>query len=159
MTSASAEYERLWRSDGGRIVAKLVALTGLRFSEGRLDAVVHEGPSRSHPLRLRASYDRDTKRGTLIHELAHRLIAGSIPRTQGSAASERESHELIYAFLFDAWSDLYGEAFAHRQVQVESLRRPVYAEAWQVALSKDRPARAAARRDALTGAPRSAGDR
>lgn len=146
LIAATGEYERVWRSDGERIVAALCGLTGLRFVEPRLEAIVHEGISRSHPLRLRASYDGETKRGTLIHELAHRLVD---QRGSPSDPSSADEHELIDLFLFDAWSDLYGEAFARRQVEVESQRRPMYQEAWKPTLVLDRKGRAAKLRSLL----------
>lgn len=148
LVAAAAEYERLWRSDGERIVETLGRLTGLRFPEQQLEAIVLEGVSRSHPLRLRASYDSETKRGTLVHELAHRLIDRA--RVPGHRSSVQE-HELIDLFLFDAWSDLYGEGFARRQVEVESQRRPIYEEAWKLTLTFDRQGRAARLRSLLHG--------
>lgn len=152
--AAAADYQRLWDAQGARIVGRLAALTGLRFAEGPLDALVFEGVSRSHPLRLRASYDEDTKLGTLIHELAHRLVDGHRARvTSLQPRRDRDEHELIYLFLFDLWADLYGEAFARRQVEAESQRRPMYREAWEATLKMDREARAATLRT-LIEAPR-----
>ena len=148
--SATAEYEGLWAAHGDDIVARLEAHTGLHFAERELHAQIAEGPSRSHPLRLRASYDRETKLGTLIHELAHRLIVDAAP----PAARQLESHEVIYLFLFDVWTDLFGDLFAQRQVEVESQRRPLYAEAWRTAHGMDRTARAARLR-AVVGDPSS----
>jgi hypothetical protein len=136
---AAAAYEGLWVEHGDDIVARLEARTGLHFAERELQAQIVEGPSRSHPLQLRASYDRETKLGTLIHELAHRLIVEAAP----PAARGPESHEVIYLFLFDVWADLFGGSFAQRQVEVESQRRPLYAQAWRTAQGMDRTARAA----------------
>jgi hypothetical protein len=148
IVSATAEYERLWATHGDSIVARLEAHTGLRFAERELHAQIVEGSSRSHPLQLRASYDRETKLGTLIHELAHRLIVDAAP----PAVRRLESHEVIYLFLFDVWTDLFGGSFAERQVEVESQRRPLYAEAWRTAHQMDRTARAARLR-AVVGGP------
>ena len=139
IVSATAEYEGLWAAHGDEIVARLEAHTGLHFAERELQAQIGERPSRSHPLQLRASYDRETKLGTLIHELAHRLIVDAAPRS----SRRLESHELIYLFLVDVWTDLFGRLFAERQVEVESQRRPLYAEAWRTAHGMDRTARAA----------------
>jgi len=146
--SATAEYERLWAAHGDEIVARLEVNTGLRFAEGELQAEVVEGPSRSHPLQLRASYERETKLGTLVHELAHRLIVDAAP----PAARRLESHEVIYLFLFDVWTDLFGGSFAQRQVEVESQRRQLYADAWRTARAMDRTARAARLRAVVGGA-------
>jgi len=148
IVSATEEYERLWVAHGDEIVARLEAHTGLHFAERELQAQIGEAPSRSHPLQLRASYDRETKLGTLIHELAHRLVVDTAP----PAARRLESHEVIYLFLFDVWTDLFGEVFAQRQVEVESQRRPLYAEAWRTAYRMDRTARAARLR-AVVGGP------
>jgi GrpB-like predicted nucleotidyltransferase (UPF0157 family) len=150
---AMTEYQELWAAHGDAIVERLAAATGLRFPEEHVSALIHEGPSRSHPLTLRASYDRETKLGTLIHELAHRLIVSARRDRPSVPSSSLDAHELIDLFLFDVWSDLYGEAFARRQVEVESQRRPVYAAAWRSALAVDRRMRAARLRDLLASGP------
>lgn len=149
---ATAEYRRLWEAHGAKVVEELAAATGLRFAEPTLDAVVFEGMSQSHPLRLRASYDHETKLATLIHELAHRLVHGHARRSVASDRHDqaRQSHELIDLFLFDVWAELYGEAFAKRQVEVESRRRSLYREAWQATLALDRASRAAKLRGLLS---------
>ena len=156
LTLATGEYRDLWEAEGDRIIEQLAAATGLRFAETVIDAIVFEGMSRSHPLRLRASYDRETKLATLTHELAHRLIQG---HTRPSVApqpadQQRQSHELIDLFLFDVWADLYGEAFAERQVDIESQRRSVYRDAWQVTLELDRASRATKLRSLLSTSTR-----
>ena len=149
IVSATVEYEGLWVAHGDAIVARLEARTGLHFAERGLRAKIREGPSRSHPLQLRASYDPETKLGTLIHELAHRLIVDAAP----PAAQGLESHAVIYLFLFDVWTDLFGVSFAQRQTEIESQRRPLYAEAWRTALGMDRTARAARLREVVGGPP------
>jgi hypothetical protein len=77
LVAAAADYQRLWDAEGRRIVERLAALTGLRFAERVINALVFDGPSHCHPLRLRAGYDGETKLGTLIHELCHRLLRGN----------------------------------------------------------------------------------
>jgi len=152
---AAAEYQRLWEAEGERIVSQLAAATGLRFVERAMDARVFEGVSQSDPLRLRASYDEETKLGTLIHELAHHLIRGRRVRSAVDANEpdrERENHELIDLFLFDVWTDLYGAGFAERQVEIESQRRPMYRAAWVATLTLGRVARAEKLR-AVLGTP------
>ncbi len=156
LVAAAEEYRGLWEADGERIVACLKWISGLRFAEAAIDALVYEGISQSHPLRLRASYPRDVKVGTLIHELCHRLVADNAasfaPGRVGSVPP-LESHTLINLILFDAWADLYGVEFAERQVAVESRRRAFYAEAWEWALGLDRATRAATFRSALRALP------
>jgi hypothetical protein len=141
LAEAAAEYTFLWIEWGVWIATELTRATGLSFPYTRLEATVCEEPSRSHPLRLRASYDRETKLGTLVHELAHRLVGDRAERS-ARTLGELESHELIDLFLFDVWADLFGEKFARQQVEVESQRRPIYAEAWTSALAIDRRTRA-----------------
>jgi len=151
LTLAAAEYQGLWEAQGHRVVQQLAAATGLSFAETVIDATVFEGTSQSHPLRLRASYDRETKLAYLIHELAHRLVQGHarLSVARDGADQQRQSHELIDLFLFDVWADLYGEAFARRQVDIESQRRSLYRDAWQVSLELDRASRAAKLRSLL----------
>jgi hypothetical protein len=152
-SAAVAEYQRIWTRHGPRIVALLETATGLPFAETFVNAVVFEGVSHSHPLALRASNDAETKLGALVHELAHRLIAGNRVRlglAPYSPARERENHELIDLFLYDVWVDLAGEEFARRQVAVESGYQPFYRDAWQAVLALDRPARAAKLAELLT---------
>jgi hypothetical protein len=146
LVAAAAEYRRLWEAEGERIVAAFGAVTGLAFAEAVVDAAVVGGPSQSNPLRLRGSYDAEAKRGTLIHELAHRLIRANRARLglpPYRPDRERENHELIDLFLFDVWSDLYGEPFARRRVEAESRWQPFYREAWEATLALDRVGRAA----------------
>lgn len=156
LATAAVSYRRLWERDGARIVARLERLTGPRFAETEIDATVREAPSASHPLRLRASYDHETKAGTLVHELCHRLLSGNRARLglrPYRRDQELDNHKLINLFLYDAWCDLYGEAFARRQVEVESRRRPLYAKAWAWALELDRARRAAMLRERLGRPP------
>ena len=64
---------------------------------------------------LRASYEDETKRGTLVHELGHRLAA-DVP-------FKGDHHELIFLFVYDVWVDLWGKEFADGQVRIEGLRK------------------------------------
>lgn len=94
----------------------------LRFTESTVNATVFERISHSHPLKLRASYSRSVKLGTLVHELGHRLVYGARnPRVAFATArpSTEELHRTLDLFLFDVWTDLYGSEFAHEQVATE----------------------------------------
>src|SRR5438445_10412876 len=105
------------------MVRQSATTTGLPFAVHAMDAHVFEGTSQSDPFSLRASYDKETKLGTLIHELAHRLVQGHGARSAGSLDRpdrQREHHELIDLFLFDVSADLSGQTFARRQVDVEA---------------------------------------
>ena len=139
--AATDEYTAIWAKEGARIVAAMEKRTGLQFEPGPIEARVYEGVSFSggngRPMMLRASYPEPTKRGTLVHELAHRL-ALPVP-------FKGEHHELIFLFLYDVWVDLWGQAFADEQVRIESLRKGIvdYESIWKktLALTADERAR------------------
>jgi hypothetical protein len=131
---ATEEYREIWRTEGARISAALEAATGLEMETGPIKAIVFEGISNSgykwKPMRMRASYPPDTKRATLVHELAHRLIADL-------SSWNLEEHPIIFLFVYDVWVKLWGQDFADEQVAVESERRGRYdyESAWRDALA------------------------
>ena len=149
-TSAD-EYRRLWESDGERIVAALEATTGLPFPADAIDIIVTAGPPMTsydgRTIRLRADYSPAYKRATLVHELGHRL-ALTLRRTHGL-----DDHRLLYLFLYDVWTDLYGRDFADRMVRIER-RIPGpggYDAAWTWALAMTREERQARLRQIRDG--------
>lgn len=120
---AVREYRRIWDTEGKRIVEAMERATSLRLEAGPIPVVVFEGASssgfRDIPMKLRASYPEPTKRATLVHELAHRLISERIPKTF-------DSHPIIFLFVYDVWVELWGKQFADEQVVIESGRRGLY---------------------------------
>jgi hypothetical protein len=128
------QYEAIWESEGERIVNALEAATGLRLEAGPIRAIVCECVSfsgyRETPMQLRASYPDATKRGTLVHELSHRLISDVAPESI-------DQHQVIFLFVYDVWVELWGKEFADGQVVVESGRRGLYdyESAWREALA------------------------
>lgn len=147
---AAYEYQQIWAKESEKIVSTLEKLSGLRFIESFINAIVLEGISRSHPLSLRASYSIEDKKGALVHELAHRLLVGNGIQHQ-RARSAIQSHEAVNLFLYDAWVELWGEQFAKNQVEVESGRTTVYKEAWQSTISLSNEQRAARLQDLKNG--------
>ena len=140
---AAGEYRRLWQAEGPRIVAAMEAATGLAFPDARVDAIVSEGrPMASfdgRTIRLRASYSPAYKKATLAHEIGHRLTF-AMPRPAGL-----DDHRLLYLFLYDVWTDLYGRDFADRMASIER-RIPGgydYDAAWTWALAMSREERRA----------------
>lgn len=133
-TAAADEYREIWAEDGARIVEVLERLTAMRLESEPILTIVYEGVSfsgyRDIPMRMRASYPYDTKRGTLVHELSHRLISDVV-------AKKYEDHPVIFLFLYDVWVELWGRDFADSQVAVESQRRDLYdyEAAWKTALA------------------------
>jgi hypothetical protein len=141
LAGGAAEYARIWRTDGARIVSALEATSQLDFPANAIDAIVSEGrPMMSfdgRTMRLRATYSADYKKATLVHELGHRLAFMLKPR------SGLDDHRILYLFLYDAWSDLYGREFADRMVAIER-RIPGgydYDAAWSWALRQSRAER------------------
>lgn len=84
---AAAEYRSIWAAEGARVIEAMERLTTLRFPQRNIKIQVFEGPSNASllfnragvpvgsrdPMRLRASYSADNKKGTLVHELGHRM--------------------------------------------------------------------------------------
>ena len=144
---ATDEYRALWESEGPRIIAALEATTGLAYPEAPIEMIVHQGPPMTafdgRSIRLRASYSPAYKRATLVHELGHRL-ALELPHS-----AEIDDHRLLYLFLYDVWTDLYGRDFADRMVRIER-RIPGtydYDAAWSWALAMTREQRQARLRE------------
>ena len=133
-SAAVEEYEAIWKEEGDRIVSALEMATGLRMETGPIRAIVCECVSysgyRETPMQLRASYPAATKRGTLVHELSHRLISDVAPEGV-------DQHQVIFLFVYDVWVELWDKEFADAQVLVESGRRGLYdyESAWRDALA------------------------
>ena len=137
VTQAIQEYQQIWENEGPKFVEVIEKTSGLKFVESFINVIVFEGPSRSRPLCLRASYDVETKKATLIHELCHRLFIGNkiTKRQDINDSTELVSHKNINLILYDIWVELFGRKVADHQVQVESVRQPFYKDAWVWTLS------------------------
>lgn len=138
---AAKEYQDIWDSEGEKIIETMERISGLRFVEKFINAIVYEWISFSFPLRLRASYPLDIKKATLIHELGHRLLAGNKITKKGKNFRALEIHKPLYLILYDIWVNLYGEDFAKKNVKIESERHEDYKEAWEWVLSFDKETR------------------
>src|SRR5262245_48609865 len=71
--TAAGEYRQIWAAEGPRVIEAMERVTKLKFPEKTVKVEIYEGPSFSGrggaPMRLRASYPADEKKGTLVHEL------------------------------------------------------------------------------------------
>lgn len=129
--TAARAYRTIWEQDGARIVAALEARTCMRFPETAVAAVVGDEVSDSggpeHAMSLRASYDLDAKRATLVHELAHRHLWQLANRLDGL-----DGHRTLYLILEGVWADVWGEDFAAARVRGEASWHASYdyAAAW-----------------------------
>lgn len=90
-------------------------------------------------MRLRATYPTAVKKAVLVHEMGHR-IAFTLSRSP-----ELDDHRLLFLFLYDVWTDLYGRDFANRMVRIERKARAPYDydAAWTWALGMSRAERQA----------------
>jgi hypothetical protein len=140
---AAGDYRAIWEAEGAAIVAAMEAETGLVFPSAPIEAIVRDGPPMAaydgRTIRLRAGMSANYMRATLTHELGHRL-ALLLPRT-----GKIDDHRLLYLFLYDVWTRLYGPDFADRMVRIER-RIPGaydYDAAWTWALAMTREERRA----------------
>jgi hypothetical protein len=133
---AARDYRSIWQQDGARIVAALEKRTCLRFPEAAVGALIGDDVSHSggpeHPMGLRASYDIDVKRATLVHELGHRHLWQLAQRLD-----DLDGHKTLYLVLDRVWADVWGEAFAAERIRGESAWHASYdyAAAWSWARS------------------------
>lgn len=128
------EYENIWKEDGERIVNAWEKITGLKFDESHINAVIFEGISHSHPLSLRFDRDFERKKSILVHELGHRLLHRKVKGEKD--ADSLALHKLLFLVLYEVFVELYGENFAYSAVEWDkNLPRPQYKEAWEWALS------------------------
>ena len=113
--AATDEYRRIWAAEGSRVIEAMERITTRKFPEKHVDAAIYEGTSFSgrggRPMTLRASYTADVKKGTLVHELAHRMDAQLKNRPQ-----DLDEHRLLFLYLYDFYENLYGREFADGQV-------------------------------------------
>jgi hypothetical protein len=143
LAPAANEYQSIWEEDGARILAAMEQVTGLDYPAAPIEVLVRRGPPMTsydgRTIRMRASYSPLYKKAALIHELGHRL-SFLLPRT-----AELDDHRVLNLFLYDVWTDLYGQAFADRMVSIERRigGRYDYDAAWTWALAMTREERQA----------------
>lgn len=147
---ASGEYAKLWEEESIRIQKTIENISGLRFREKIINALVFNDVSYSVPLQLTANITLERKRGALVHELCHRLVVGNNIEVKSGKSYNSwifATHKHIDLILYDVWVKLYGENFAKREIKYEiSLWTgkgiSPYKTAWDWALSMTKPERA-----------------
>ena len=140
------EYKEIWIRDGQRIVEELEKVSGLKFKENEINAIVFESSlrSRSFPLSLSASIPTNIKSGLLVHELCHRLLSGNRVRIKVKEYKDLslEIHKVLNLILYDAMLNLYGKDKTKELIKWESSSRTgIYKEAWDWVLAYDKKAR------------------
>lgn len=150
---ATYGYQNCWHEHHKKIVAKFHELTGLSFQQKDIHATVIPGTVNNSgmtgaPMLLGAGYHTaDEKLAVISHELAHRLLGGNQIWVDVDAEDALyNEHRRIYLFLFEAWCDLFGKAFADAAVAREFKDAEYYEAAWKWALKKNRKQRADALR-------------
>lgn len=127
-------YRAIWEEDGERIIAALERHTCMPFAEPYVSATVAEAVSNSggpeHAMRLRASYRREVKRSTLVHELGHRHLWQLEERLD-----DVDTHMTLYLVLDRVWTDVWGEEFAEARMRGETEWDEEYEAAWTWAQS------------------------
>src|SRR5882672_4126619 len=102
--AAVNEYRQVWATEGSRIIDAMERITTLRFPDKRIKAEIYEGPSFSGrgktPMRFRSSYPADEKKGTLVHELGHRMNEQLKKRPL-----DLDEHHLLFLYLYDLYVD------------------------------------------------------
>jgi hypothetical protein len=87
-------------------------------------------------MKLRASYQPDEKKGTLVHELGHRMNAQLKVRLD-----DLDEHRLLFLYLYDLYVDLYDKEFADREVAFGKTLKGLYdyeaAWNWAMGMSRD----------------------
>jgi len=135
----ATEYQSLWHGQGPRIVDAFKSITGLPFTEQKIDALVDEtkdGYSHSgHPFKtamLFRQYSRD-KLPTIVHELTHRFISeyGLWEKTHDKFGL-KNSHQLLDLFYYEIIKSLYGEEAVKERITHESEDKSLqYRESWE----------------------------
>ena len=131
---AARMYREIWTEYGQDIIDGLEARTCLPFDEPLVEAIVTEDTSNSggpeHPMTLRASYVREVKQSTLVHEIGHRHLWKLEERLD-----EIDGHMTLFLILDRVWADIWGADFAEHAVVTETGWHQRYAEAWAWARS------------------------
>ena len=138
--AAVDEYRAIWSAEGNRIIDGMEHISKLKFPEKNVKAQIYEGASFSGrggaPMRLRASYKPDEKKGTLVHELGHRMNA-----QLGTRPQDLDEHRLLFLYLYDLYVDLYGKEFADKEVAFGKTLKGLYdyeaAWNWAMAMSRE----------------------
>lgn len=146
---AAYGYAKCWDEQGQKIVNTFQLLTEMQFKQRHITAIIVKGErskagKTGEHMKLSECYRiPENKLVHLSHELAHRLLGGNKVWTSDSSKRWRyDEHLRIYLFLYDTWSDLYGEDFAAAAVAYECQDSAnYYKKAWNAALSMSREER------------------
>lgn len=133
-SQAIAEYESIWNRYAELITKTWEEVTGLKFKETEINALIYKGRSQSHPFLLRDEIDLERKTTVLIHELGHRII---FKRQNIPEITSLENHKTLFLVLYEVFEKILGTEIADRAAEWdrENLSADVYKAAWDWALS------------------------
>jgi hypothetical protein len=133
---AAKEYKVIWKNDGKTIVRLIEKYSGMNFKTKIINAVTSDNISFSIPMTLESNLNHDQKKGTLAHELLHRLLVDNNFWFKKNKNITEIVHKIIDLILFDIWTDLFGESKAKENINHEiSYGCLDYKNAWEWALS------------------------
>lgn len=143
LEKAAKEYNKIWKVEGNKITETIEKVSGLKFKEKIINAIIYNGVSYSVPLKFQSDLTAEHKKGTLVHELCHRLVVGNnitVKTGKGYYNWNLAIHKHIYLILYDIWVKLYGESFAKKEIDYEislwtEKKVSPYKTAWDWALS------------------------
>lgn len=127
LNEAVREYQQIWKSDGEKIVESWQKHTGFTFRETFINAIIFYGKSHSHPLSLRYNVDSERKKAILIHELGHRILY----KRRKNEGDSLERHKFLFLVLYDILTDLYGEEFTRKTIDLDNQLNELYKDAWE----------------------------
>lgn len=156
---AAQEYQQIWNRDGEKIQTAIEKISGLKFKEHLINALTFGNVSYSVPLQLQSDITLENKKGTIVHELCHRLLVGNNVRFDfgyDHPSWNLEVHKQVDLILYDIWVELYGEEFAKKQIDHEIslwIGKDIspYKVAWGWILSKTKEERKAEFRSYING--------
>lgn len=140
---AAREYAKIWEKEGDKILVAIEKISKLKFKERVINALTYGEISYSVPLQLESDISTKHKRGTLIHELCHRLVVGNDIRLDIGYEDKNwnlEVHKHVDLIMYDIFIELYREDFANKEIEYEISLWPgkdisPYKLAWDWALS------------------------
>jgi hypothetical protein len=119
---ATEEYQKIWNEERERITKVIEKTSGLQFKEKVINAIIYDEISYSIPLKLQVNLSTQHKKGTLTHELCHRLVVGNNIKIKSGKTYNSWTmaiHKHIDLILYDIWVKLYGENFAKKEIAYE----------------------------------------
>jgi hypothetical protein len=143
LRESTRTYRELWKKKGKKVTKSIEKISGLKFRETFINAVVFlaKFPSQSFPLSLRGDIADKMKLPILVHELCHRIMVGNhIRLLKNKVKNEQEAilerHKVVDIILYDIWVEIFGRKYTDEIVQSESAiqKTGVYKKAWNWAL-------------------------